>query len=185
MPTISAMPDKYSPISPTVSLDDIANTFRPVRQQTDGLGMRVGSKAEFTLVAPVKTGGAKIFKERAAKAQIEAPYWEGTLGTVHDLRVCLINDEKQILFAATYSDEFSPYVADVIKFAAPWIDYMFDGVGDGYPGITSPDAIPYLQKYTVEATIWFASNSDATVRDTSRGQNVLAAFGELLDAAQG
>ena len=116
---------------------------------------------------------------------IEAGYWEGQLGTVHDVRICLINDDKQLLFAATYSDEFKPYVADVIKFATPWIDYMFTGVGEGWPGLTSPDAIPYLLKYTVQSDVWYASNADATVRDVARGQNVLKAFGELLDAAQG
>lgn len=104
---------------------------------------------------------------------------------MHDVRICLINNDTQLLFAATYSDEFKPYVFDVIKFAAPWLDYMFTDVGVGYPGITSPEAIPYLQKYTVQASLWNASNEDATVRDVTRGQNVLKAFGELLDAAQG
>jgi len=185
MPTMPTITDDYAPISPSVPADDIAQTTQAVRQQTDGLGLRVGNKAEFTLIAPVVPGGAEIFKERVVKGQIEAAYWEGKLGTVHDVRVCLINNNTQILFAATYSDEFKPYVVDVIKFAAPWIDYMFTGVGEGYPGLTSPDAMPYLQKYTVQASLWFASNADATVRDIARGQNVLKAFGELLDAAQG
>ncbi|MBV9355517.1 MAG: hypothetical protein JO023_08315 [Chloroflexi bacterium] len=178
------MSNGYSPISASVSADEIASTSQAVRQQTDGVGLRTGSKAEFTLIAPVKPGGAELFRQRAAKAQMEAPYWEGKLGTVHDLRICLINNDTQLLFAATYSDEFKPYVADVIKFAAPWIDYMFTDVGEGYPGITSPEAIPYLQKYTVQATLWYASNADASVRDVARGQKVLQAFGELLDAAQ-
>ncbi|MBV9322373.1 MAG: hypothetical protein JO352_01150 [Chloroflexi bacterium] len=164
--------------------DEITSTRQTVRQQTDGVGLRVGSKAEFTLIAPVKPGGAELFRQRAVKGQMEAPYWEGKLGTVHDLRICLINNDTQILFAATYSDEFKPYVADVIKFAAPWIDYMFTDVGEGYPGLTSPEALAYLQKYTVQATLWYASNEDATVRDVARGQKVLQAFGELLDAAQ-
>jgi hypothetical protein len=179
------MPDNYTPISPTVSADEIATTRQAVRQQTDGVGLRVGSKAEFTLIAPLTPRGAEIFRERAAKAQAEAAYWEGKLGTVHDIRICLINNDTQLLFAATYSDEFSPYVADVIKFAAPWIDYMFTDVGEGYPGVTTPEAIPYLQKYTVQASLWYASSEDATVRDVARGQKVLKAFGELLDAAQG
>lgn len=104
---------------------------------------------------------------------------------MHDVRICLINNDTQILFAATYSDEFKPYVVDVINFAGPWIDYMFTGVGEGYPGIASPDAVPYIQKYALEADLWFASSADATVRDVERGQNVVKAFGELLDAAQG
>jgi hypothetical protein len=185
MSTMPTMTDDYTPISPAVSADTIAKTTQAVRQQTDGIGLRVGAKSEFTLVAPLKPGGAKIFRERAAKGQIEAAYWESELGTVHDVRICLINNDTQLLFAATYSDEFKPYVGDVIKFATPWIDYMFTDVGEGWPGLTSPDAIPYLLKYTVQANVWYASNEDATVRDVSRGQNVLKAFGELLDAAQG
>jgi hypothetical protein len=185
MTTMPTMTGDYTPISPSVSADDIAKTTQAVRQQTDGLGLRVGNKAEFTLVAPVLPGGAEIFRERAVKGQIEAAYWEGKLGTVHDVRICLINNDTQILFAATYSDEFKPYVVDVIKFAAPWIDYMFTGVGEGFTGLTSPDAMPYLQKYTVQASLWFASSADATVRNVARGQNVLKAFGELLDVAQG
>jgi hypothetical protein len=185
MATTTTAPTAYSPISASVSADEIASMRQTVRQQTDGVGLRAGSKAEFTLVGPVKPGGADIFRERAIKAQIEAPYWEGKLGTVHDLRICLINNDTQILFAATYSDEFKPYVADVIKFAAPWIDYMFTDVAEGFPGLASAEAVPYLQKYQVQATLWYASNADATVRDVARGQKVVKAFGELLDAAQG
>ena len=177
--------DDDAPISPTVSADDIAQARQPVRVQTDGVGLRIGAKSEFTLVAPVKPGGAEIFRQRALKAQTEAGYWEGKLGTVHDLRVCLINDGAQILFAATYSDEFKPYVIDVIKFATPWIDYMFADIADGYPGLASPDAVAYIEKYQVQADVWYASNETATVRDVARGQRVLKIFNELLDAAQG
>ena len=177
--------ESYSPISPTVSAEQIAQARQSVRVQTDGVGLRTGSKAEFTLIAPVKPGGAEIFRQRAVKAQIEAGYWEGKLGTVHDLRVCLINNDTQILFAATYSDEFKPYVVDVIKFATPWIDHMFTDVADGYPGLAAPEAVAYIEKYQVQADVWFASNEAATVRDIARGQRVLKIFNELLDAAQG
>jgi hypothetical protein len=176
--------EAYSPISDSESGAEVTQASQAVRQQTDGVGLRVGNVAEFTLIAPVTEGGAARFREKAVKGQIEAPYWEGKLGTVHDVRICLINDDTQILFAATYSDEFKPYVGDVIKFAAPWIDYMFTGVGEGYPGLASPDAIPYLQKHQVEANVWYASNEEATVRDVSRALKVSNRFNDLLDAAQ-
>lgn len=177
--------DTYCPISPAVPADQIAQFRQNVRVQTDGVGLRVGAKAEFTFVAPVKPGGAEIFRQRVAKAQIEAGYWEGKVGTVHDLRICLINNDTQILFAATYSDEFKPYVVDVIKFATPWIDHMFMDVAEGYLGLASPDAVAYIEKYQVQAALWYASNETATVRDVARGQRVLKIFNELLDAAQG
>lgn len=175
----------YAPISPNVSEDEIEEARQSVRVQTDGVGLRVGAKSEFTFVAPVRPGGAEIFRQRVIKAQIEAGYWEGRLGTVHDLRICLISGDTQILFAATYSDEFKPYVVDVIKFATPWIDYMFTDVLEGFPGLASPEAIAYIEKYQVQADLWFASNEMATVRDVARGQRVLKIFNELLDAAQG
>ncbi|WP_395024491.1 hypothetical protein [Comamonas odontotermitis] len=176
--------ENYTPISSSVSADEIEKVHQPVRVQTDGVGLRVGNIAEFTLVAPVRPGGAEIFYERAVKAQIEAAYWEGKLGTVYNLRVCLINNDTQILFAAAYSDEFKPYVVDVIKFATPWIDHMFMDVADGYPGLASPDALPYIEKYQVQASVWYASNDESTVRDVTRATKVSRIFGQLLDAAQ-
>jgi hypothetical protein len=176
----------YKPISPEVTSEEIAKWTRESRRQTDGAGLRVGNRSEFTALAPVIPGtGAATFRQRVEKAQIEAPYWEGRLGTVHDLRVALILDETYLLFAASYSDEFRPYVADVIKFAAPWIDYMFKDVALGYPGLESPEALEYLAKHQVEASVWYASpNPDASVRDVSRALQVSGAFNSLLDAAQ-
>lgn len=178
------MQQDYVPISPGVTAEEIGKWTQPTRRQTDGVGLRVGNKAEFTLVAPVKPGGAEIFRERVKKAQVEAAYWEGRLGTVHDLRVALINDGTQILFAASYSDEFKPYVVDVINFATPWIDHMFVDVAEGYPGLGSPDALAYIAKHQVEASVWYASNEQATVRDIARGQKALTSLNDLLDATQ-
>ena len=62
---------------------------------------------------------------------------------------------------------------------------MFMDVADGYPGLASPEAVPYIEKYQIQADVWFASNETATVRDIARGQKVLRIFNELLDAAQG
>jgi hypothetical protein len=175
----------YTPISVGVTAETIMAVSQTAHQQVEGLGLRVANRAEFTLVAPVlQPGGAALFREHTAKAQVEAAYWEGTVATVHDLRVALINEETQILFAATYSDDFKPYVADVIKFATPWIDYMFTGVADGYPGLQSPDAIPYILKYTVQSSVWYASNPQASVRDITRALHLSATFDQLLDIAQ-
>jgi hypothetical protein len=173
----------YVPISSSVPASTIWEMAQDARQQTDGVGLRVGKKAEFTLIAPLTADGAVKFRERAAKIQAEAAYWEGRLGTVHDLRVALIG-ETHILFAATYSDDFKPYVLDVIKFATPWIDHMFLGIADGFPGLGSPDAIAYIAQYQIEANVWYASNPDLTVRDISKAANISKIFNDLLDAAQ-
>jgi hypothetical protein len=175
----------YEPISADTDPVTITKASQECHQQLEGVGLRVANKAEFTLIAPVlQPNGADVFRERVVKAQYEAAYWEGMIGTVHDLRVGLVNDDKQILFAATYSDDFKPYVADVIKFATPWIDHMFTGVADGYPGLADPAAVPYILKYQVQASVWYASNPAATPRDLAKSLRLSAVFDDLLDVAQ-
>lgn len=178
------MANESTCIDPSVDPAEIEKHRTPVRVQTDGVGLRMGNVSEFTLVAPVRPGGAKVFHERIKQAQVEANYWEGKLMTVHDLRVALINDGKQILFAATYSDEFKPYVEDVIKFATPWIDHMFLDVAEGYPGLRDPAAIAYIMKYQVQADLWYVENNQLSVRDVVRGKRVVSSFNDLLDALQ-
>jgi hypothetical protein len=180
-------PSTYEPISTKVTAEEIGKWTQECHRQTDGTGLRVGNRAEFTLIAPViQPDGPAIFRERVKKAQIEAGYWEGRLGTVHDLRIGLINNDSQLLFAATYSDEFKPYLLDVIRFATPWIDHIFSGVAEGFPGLESDEAVPYIEKYQVEAGLWYGSpNPDLTPRDITKAERVSHAFDQLLDAAQG
>jgi len=177
------MSETYVPISSDVTPDEIAQWKQDAYRQVDGVGLRVGKKAEFTLIAPLTRDGARIFLERLPKLQAEAAYWEGKLGTVHDLRVALIGD-THILFAATYSDDFKPYVLDVIRFATPWIDHMFVDIADGFPGLASPDALEYINKHQVEANLWYASNPESTVREIAKSNKVSLIFNDLLDAAQ-
>lgn len=174
----------YTPISSSVPADEILKLRQIATRQQDGVGLRVGKKAEFTLIAPLVPGGADVFRQRLSRLQTEAAYWEGKLGTVHDLRVVLIAD-RYVLFAATYSQEFKPYVLDVIRFATPWIDEMFLGVAEGYPGLSSSEAVSYIEKYQIEASVWYASNEELTVRDIAKAQKTTEALNALLDAAQG
>lgn len=175
----------YEPIVKDTAPDQIRGLAQDAQQQHEGLGLRVQNKAEFTLVAPLVPGGADELRKRATgKGQVEAAYWEGSLGTVHDLRIVIINDGAQVLFAATYSDDFKPYVADVIKFATPWLDYMFAGTAEGYPGLASPDAVAWILKYTVQASLWYASHADLSVRDITRSAKISSAWNTLLDASQ-
>jgi hypothetical protein len=175
----------YEPIAPGVSAETVLQHRQQVRQQTEGVGLRVGNKSEFTFICSVVPGGAKLFRERREKAQTEAGYWEGQIGTVHDLRIAFFENDTRFLFAATYSEDFKPYVADVIKFATPWFDFMFTGVLEGFPGLGSPDVAEWLNKYTLQADLWYASNPDLSVRDVAKAERVLNIFNELLDVAQG
>ena len=174
----------YQTIAPEVPAEAILKSKQEVRQQTDGLGLRTGNKAEFTFICNVLPGGVERFRQRKEKAQAEAGYWEGQIGTVHDLRIAFFDNDTRFLFAATYSEDFKPYVLDVIKFATPWFDYMFTDVLEGYPGLGAPNIVEWLTQYTLQADLWYASNPDLSVRDVAKAEKVFKIFNELLDVAQ-
>jgi hypothetical protein len=154
-----------------------------VARQLDGVGKRVGSKAEITVIFPVKPGGADRFRQNAAKYQADAWYYEGLVGTVHDFRVNFINDDTQVITAVTYDGDFKPYMVDIWSNAAAWFDEMFTDVIEGYPGATSPNITEFVLPYIVEADLWYATNPSMSVKDTTRARKVVQAFDSLLDAA--
>ena len=167
-----------TPVSPEGEIPTVA-------RQPDGLGKRVGVKAELTVVLPVKPGGAARFRQNAAKIQADAWYYEKLVGTIHDFRITFINDDTQLIGAVTYDGDFKTYIARVFAKAWPWVDEMLMDVVDGYPGGRDPGMADWLAKHIVEAEIWYASNPNLTVMDTTRAQKVTQAFDSLLDSASG
>ena len=78
----------------------------------------------------------------------------------------------QILFAATYSDEFKPYRDRRHKVRNP-VDrpYVHADVADGYPGLASPDAVAYIERYIrCRRTSSLRRTRRRRVRDIARGQ---------------
>jgi hypothetical protein len=154
-----------------------------VSRQPDGPGLRTGVVAEFTMLAPVLPGGADKFRANLETTQGEAAYYEGLIGTVHDLRIVFINNDTQMLFAATFDGDLVPYVADVFAKATPWLDAMFLGVLEGYAGGHDPGITDWVAKRQIQADLWYASNPTSSVNDVAKGQKVMQAFDVLLDAA--
>src|SRR5262249_37284426 len=154
-----------------------------VARQPDGLGKRVGSKAEITVLFPVKPGGADRFRQNAAKYQDDAWYYEKLVGTVHDFRLTFINNDTQLIGAVTYDGDFKPYIVDIFANAAAWFDEMLTDVVEGYPGAADPNIADWTAKHIVEADIWYASNPTMTVKAIAKGQKVMQAFDALLDTA--
>ena len=171
-----------STISPELALK-IQEYQQTVTKEPDGPGKRIGKVGEFTFIAPLKPGGAEKFRNHLAMSQAHAGYYEGLLGTVHDLRIVLFDNDTRLLFAATYDGDFRPYVADVIAKAAPWLDEMFLEVLDGFAGANDPNFLEFVSRYQIEADLWFASNPDMTAKDIGKAGKMMKAFEILLDAA--
>src|ERR1700733_9646288 len=105
---------------------------KEVTRQPDGPGRRIGKRGEPTGIGKVAPGGAKLFRERLPQFQAEAAYWENRVGTVHDFRMALIDNDTRIWFSIVFDGDFKPYISDILERAAPWLDQVFVGVWDGF-----------------------------------------------------
>jgi hypothetical protein len=155
-----------------------------ITRQPDGPGKRIGKKGEISGIGKVAPGGAKLFRERLPQIQAEAGYWEGRVGTVHDFRVALIDNDTRILFTIVYDGDFKPYIEDVLREAGPWLDQMFLGVWDGFRGTKDRKSVEeLLGSSAFECDFFYVSNPDVTARDVAKMQRLSKAVGEMLDAA--
>jgi hypothetical protein len=155
-----------------------------VTSQPDGPGLRIGRRSEISGIFPVTPEGARIFRQRLPQVQAEAPYWEERVGTVHDFRMFVFDNDTRIFFTVVYDGDLKPYFDDLINKASEWFDSMFLGVVDGFKGMKDPGFMQWFGKYIIGAEFFYASNPDATRRDVVKGLRVLSAFEHLLDEAQ-
>ena len=95
----------------------------------------------------------------------------------------LIDNDTRILFTIVYDGDFKPYVEDILKEAAPWLDQIFLGVWDGFKGTKDRKSVEELLGAAFECDLFFVRNPDVTVRDVAKMKRLSAAVNELLDAA--
>ncbi|MDR7256382.1 hypothetical protein J2X47_000543 [Sphingomonas sp. BE270] len=153
-----------------------------IRQQPDGPGLRYGKRGEVTAVAPIIPGTIELFRERIGQFQAEARYYEGRIGTVHELRVILINDDAQALVTVTYDGDFKPYLEDIIREAGSWFDFLFAGVWEGYGQAREPETQALILASLVTAEMFYVGHHDLSVKDVTRLKRQSAALTELLDS---
>jgi hypothetical protein len=144
------------------------------------LGGEVSSQEFF----PLTPEGAKIFRKRLPQIQAESAYWAERIGSVHEFRMFVFDNDTSLFFTAVYDGDFKPYVEDLINKASQYFDSMFLGVVEGYKGMRDPGFSDWFSKYVIAAQFMYASNPDATRRDVVKGLRVLSAFEHLLDEAQ-
>ena len=158
-------------------------TAQQVARQPDGPGLRIGKRGELTGIGKVTADGARLFRERLPQVLAEAPYWENRIGTVHDFRIFLFDNDTRILFSIVYDGDFKPYVADLIREVSPWLDQIFGGVWDGYKSMRDPGIFDLVQNAKVEAEFFYAAFPDVSRRDIEKMQRLSNAVSAMLDAA--
>ena len=144
-------------------------------------GKTDGQAREFTLILPLKPGGAEMVRERLEVSGRD-PASRDLVGTLHDMRVIIFDNDSRMLFATTFDGDWDSYISDFSTQMPDQLDALFAGA-EGYPGIRSPEIKDYILKYQVEAEMFFSAYPNTTVNQIKKGQRVLKAWEELLDTA--
>lgn len=153
-----------------------------VINQPDGPGKRIGKRSELILFGKVIPGGADLFRQRIGQFQAEAAYWENRVGTVHDFRIILVDNDTRLLFMITYDGDFKPYVADIIAQAHPWFDAIFPGIWEGYVSAHDQATIQLVVDSALTADFFYVAHPDLSVHDISKMKKLSNAVNELFDA---
>lgn len=168
--------------NPEISPEKAALT-QPCTNQPDGPGKRIGKRGEIHVIGKVLPGGANLFRERIARFQAEAGYWEHRIGTVHDFRVVLFDNDTRILVSAVYDGDFVPYLSDVVTQAGAWFDMLMPGVWEEYTCAADPATAKLIERQAYTADAFYASNPDLTIKDIAKLRRLSNAVNEMLDAA--
>ena len=160
-----------------------ASFTQPCTNQPDGPGKRIGKRGEIHVIGNVLQGGAEIFRGRIERFQAEAGYWETRVGTVHDFRVLLFDNDTRLLVSAVYDGDFIPYLEDVLEQAGPWFDFLMPGVWEGYTKSTDLATRELIARQAYTAEAFYAANPDLSIKDIAKMRRITNAVNEILDAA--
>ncbi len=139
---------------------------RETRTDSSAPGMRnqglvSGQAHEFAIILPLKPGGGKRMRDRLTDSVTAGTQALDKMGTLHDLRFVLFDNDTRVIFASTYDGGFEQYIKDFATLV--------------------PDLI--IAQYQSEAIVFYSAYPNVTVKQVWKGQRVLKAFEELLDEA--
>ena len=145
------------------------------------VGLRDGQVSELTVLVPLKPGGAE--KLRAFLASVKGRFAGADLvGTVHDMRFVILENDTKLLFASAYDGDWESYITAFATKIPDAMDALFSVV-EGWPGIHSNTVKDFIAQHQVSATGWYVAYPEATVARIRQALKVQDALNTLLDAA--
>lgn len=146
-------------------------------------GAKAGQSNEFTLITPLKPGGAERMRKMLAGGFTgERQKNTDRIATVHDLRFVIFDNDTRIIFASTYDGTWDSYMDDFATVIPDELDLLFHEC-EGYPGARDPNFKEWLVRNQVEALAFYSAYPDASVRNVWKALKVKQAFDTLLDQA--
>jgi hypothetical protein len=149
------------------------------RESAGRIGARQGKVSELTAIIPLVPGGGK--RIRGLLDLLEGNFQGADLvGTLHDMRFVLLDNDTKLLFCTTYDGEWDAYIDDFVTKIPNSMDILFCNC-EGWPGIRSSVIKDWLVKQQHTADAWYVSNPNLSVAEAHRLERVGKAVDELLD----
>ena len=145
------------------------------------IGRRQGKVSELTVIAPLAPGGAK--RMRAFLAILHGSIGNemvDMVGTVHDMRFVILDNDTKLLFCTAYDLDWDPYIEDFATKIPDILDLQFGDV-EGWPGVRSPKVKDHIASHQITADFWYVANPNLTVVETKRLERIGNATEEFLD----
>lgn len=155
------------------------------RQAKERKGLKVGVTGEWTVIAKVKPGHEKAIREVAESLAAKGAEQEDrilSIGTVHDYRSVLFDNDRWAMFMSNFDGDWDQYINDFFSKGAREV---FDGAFshcEGYPDISASDDAKkdWYQAHTHESANYKRAYP-GSVKEIWRALEVQKAFQEVLD----
>jgi len=155
-----------------------------VAQGNSRPGLKAGRSNEFTLIMKLKPGGAERLRQKlGSDSQLGGQNQSlmDRMGTVHDLRYLVFDNDTRLLFASTFDGDWDAYLDDFGAYIPNEIDMIF-GEAEGFPGIRSPDVKDWIVKNQVSSIHFYSAYPNESVKDIWKAMKVKGGLDVLLDA---
>jgi hypothetical protein len=152
----------------------------PGRQSAGRIGARQGRVSELTAIIALEPGGGK--RIRGLLDLLEGNFKGADIvGTLHDMRFVLLDNDTKLLFCTTYDGDFDPYIEDFAAKIPNAMDLWLCNF-EGYPGMKNPSAAAdWIAKHQIAAEAWYVNSPNLTATETRQLEKTGKAVEELLD----
>ncbi|MFR9790679.1 hypothetical protein ACL07V_18795 [Streptomyces sp. MB22_4] len=106
------------------------------------------------------------------------------IGTLHDARHVIFDDDTRFMFASVFDGSWDTYIDD---FARTVVGARFDKVfshSEGFPGIKDPGVKDWFLAHQEPAGVFVSAYPDLTVQQIYKDHRVDEAFQEVLDTPE-
>ncbi|MFD8811608.1 hypothetical protein ACFV23_09005 [Streptomyces sp. NPDC059627] len=162
-----------------------ANTGATQSAHPERPGRSDGVCSEFTVFTKIKPGHADALREdlaRIAGTENRAALRE--IGTLHDARHVLFDNDTQFMFASVFDGSWDTYIDD---FGKTVVGANFDRIfshSEGFPGVKDPGVKDWFVAHQEPAGVFVSSYPDLTVQQIWKDHRVDDAFQEVLDTPE-